>query len=231
MLENLLNEAAIESAKINAENITLEAVERAYDTLLAGREKKDRGGIQTRDREVTAYHEAGHALASRLVAPESTVSRITIIPSTKGAGGFCVNIPQDKMYRTKKELEAQIMVSFGGRAAEELIFGSENITTGAANDIEKANHIVSDYIDKYGMGEKSGLLRCEDSKENQAERSELLHRLYAKIKELLLENRDKLCGIANELLTRETLNAGELDEILECIDEHQPKVAASLGLA
>ena len=214
MLENLLNEAAIESAKSGVENITQAEVERAYYTVLAGSEKKDRSGIQKRDREITAYHEAGHALTSKLVSPESTVSRITIIPSSKGAGGFCVNIPSDKMYRTKKELEAQIMVSFGGRAAEELIFGSDNITTGASNDIEKANQIIRDYVNKYGMGSKSGLICAEDGKDTLAERSELLHQLYAKTKELLSENHAKLCGIADELLKRETLNAGELDIII-----------------
>lgn len=214
MLENLLNEAAIESAKSGLENITQSAVERAYYTVLAGSEKKERSGIQKRDREITAYHEAGHALTSRLVSPEATVSRITIIPSSKGAGGFCVNIPPDKMYRTKKELEAQIMVSFGGRAAEELIFGSENITTGAANDIEKANQIIRDYVNKYGMGSKSGLLCGEDINDTSAERGELLYKLYDKTKELLAENRAKLCGVADGLLTRETLGAEDLDEII-----------------
>ncbi|MCL2699799.1 MAG: AAA family ATPase [Defluviitaleaceae bacterium] len=213
MLENLLNEAAIESAKSGAELIGRDVIERAYYTVLAGSEKKDRAGIQQRDREITAYHEAGHALASRLVSPEATVSRVTIIPSSKGAGGFCVNIPPDKMYRTKKDLEAQVMVSLGGRAAEEVIFGTENITTGAANDIEKANQIVRDYVMKFGMGEKSGLL-CGEDKDTYAERGELLYQLYNKTKELLCENRAKLGDIADALLTRETLNAGELDKIL-----------------
>jgi cell division protease FtsH len=148
---------------------------------------------------------------SKLVSPESSVSRVTIIPSSKGAGGFCVNIPPDKMYRTKKDLEDQIMISLGGRAAEEVVFGAENITTGAANDIEKANRIIRDYVMKYGMGAS---LLCGEDKEARAECNDLLCRIYNKTTELLNENRAKIDAVAAELLIRETLNAKDLDEIL-----------------
>ncbi|MDR1913688.1 MAG: cell division protein FtsH, partial [Clostridiales bacterium] len=104
------------------------------------------------ERTITAYHESGHALAAKFLSPENTVAKITIIPSSKGAGGFCINIPPDKIYHTKQEIENQIKINFAGRAAEEIVFGADNITTGASNDIEKSISLTKDYITKFGMG-------------------------------------------------------------------------------
>jgi len=210
MLENLLNEAAIFAAKREADCIESADIDKAYYTVIAGSEKKDRSNIKESERCITAYHEAGHALAAKLLSPENTVAKITIIPSTKGAGGFCVNIPPDKMYYTKCEIENQIMINLSGRAAEELKFGAENVTTGAGNDIEKSTKLANDYINKFGMGKT---FLC-DEKTSHCEVSDLLDGLYVKTKELLTENQHLLSAISDELLRKETLDEEDLDRIL-----------------
>lgn len=231
MLENLLNEAAITAAKRNAKKIGWGDIDKAFYKVIAGSEKKDRSTILQIEREVTAYHEAGHALITKLIAPNNTVSKVTIIPSTKGAGGFSMNIPPDKMYHTKKEMEAQIMISLGGRIAEELIFGENNITTGASNDIEKATKIIKDYVTKYGMSKKIGLLNMEVlfNNDSQGHLEEILisecsshmERLYYETKELMIENKYFLNAIAEALLAQETINEEELNAIMD--GTFQPK--------
>jgi len=210
MLESLLNEAAIFAAKRAAVNIEPADIDKAYYTVIAGSEKMDRSGIKERERRITAYHEAGHALAAKLLSPENTVAKITIIPSTKGAGGFCVNIPPDRMYHTKTEIKNQIMIKLAGRASEEMTFGAENITTGASNDIELSVSLARDYITVYAMG--SGFI-CDEKTSTDAMR-ELLSGLYADTLEFLGKHKDLLAGISEELLKRETLCEDDLDRIL-----------------
>ncbi len=217
MLENLLNEAAIFAAKTGSDEITPDDIEKAYYTVIAGSERKDRSGVNESERRITAYHEAGHALITKLFMPQNSVSKITIIPSTKGIGGFCVNIAPDKMFYTKKELESQIMVSLAGRAAEEIIFGAENVTTGAYNDIEKATGILKDYVMKYGMGLKHGMLNVSLFNDTNAvinECGELMESLYAAAKKTITEHIGKLTGIAEELLDKETLHEEDLDRLI-----------------
>ncbi|MDR2939965.1 MAG: ATP-dependent metallopeptidase FtsH/Yme1/Tma family protein [Clostridiales bacterium] len=217
MLENLVNEASIFAAKAESEAIHTEHFDQAYYTIVAGSEKKDRSNIKEKDRQITAYHEAGHALVTKILLPENSVSKVTIIPSTKGIGGFSLNIPPDKMYYTKKELEAQIMVSFAGRAAEELIFGPDSITTGASNDIEKATSIVKDYITKYGMSQKTGLINTalfSSDTDIMQECAEILDMLYKESFALIKEKSHVLDKIANTLLRKESLEEEELDAII-----------------
>jgi cell division protease FtsH len=208
MLENLLNESAINAAGRSADLITIEDIDKAYYTILAGTEKKDRSNIKEQEQRITAYHESGHTLAAKLLSPENTVAKVTIIPSAKGAGGFCVNIPPDKMYYTKEEIENQIVINLAGRAAEELIFGENKITTGASNDIEKSVALANDYITKYAMG---GKFFCEDAKKETAA---LLERLYDGAKNLLTEQRVVLDTLANELIRKESLNEDEIERII-----------------
>lgn len=219
MLENLLNESAIISAKNNREEILQEDIDKAFYTIIAGSEKKDRSSVKELDKKITAFHEAGHALVAKLTSPENTISRISIIPSTKGAGGFCINIPPDKMYYTKLELKSQIMINVAGRGAEELIFGEENITTGASNDIEKATSIAKDFVMRFGMSKKMGLLNLTLFKDESmafAECKELLDEIYNETKELLKENINTLTLIANTLMEKETLNEYEFIELIKC---------------
>jgi cell division protease FtsH len=223
-LENLLNEAAIIAAKRSSGSIKEEDLDKAFYTVIAGAEKKDRSTISEQDRRVTAYHEAGHALITKLVAPENRVSRITIIPSTKGAGGFSMNIPPDRMYYKKKDMENSIKIALAGRAAEELIFGEDNITTGASNDLEKATGTLLNMVRRFGMNSKSGLLNYDVLYNNGfrhihedilQECKTSMDKLYYEVKELLQGNKKLLERIAENLLARETLDEKDLDLIIQ----------------
>ncbi|HWT27230.1 MAG TPA: ATP-dependent metallopeptidase FtsH/Yme1/Tma family protein, partial [Mobilitalea sp.] len=161
MLENLLNEAAIIAANDGQSVICNSNIEKAFYTVIAGAPKMDRSYITERDRKITAYHEAGHALATTLLLPEHFLSKVTIIPSVRGAGGFNLSIPKDTMFQSQRQITANIQVLLAGRVAEELIFGKEEITTGASNDIQKASSMVMDYINKFGMDPELGLFSME----------------------------------------------------------------------
>ena len=218
MLANLINEAAIEAANSGEACITNKHIETAFYTVIAGKEKKDRSNISQLDREITAYHEAGHALVTKLLAPENSVTKVTIIPSTKGTGGFSMNIPKDKFYLNKQELISRIKISLAGRGAEELIFGKDYITTGASNDIEKASGDLREFLLKYGMDEEMGLINMAtltgqdnfmDSKWLEKSQ-EYMKQFYEETQSILKENEDLLRAIAKALLEKETLNEKEL---------------------
>ena len=218
MLENLINEAAIEAANKGAIYINNEHLETAFYTIIAGKEKKDRSHISELDRKITAYHEAGHALITKVLAPDNSVTKVTIIPSTKGAGGFSMNVPKDKFYLNKKEMIARIKISLAGRAAEEIIFGKDHITTGASNDIEKASKDLRALMLQYGMDEEIGLINMsvltgkdtfEDEKWLKMSQ-DYMKQLYQETKAVLQENEEILKRIAESLLEKETLNEKEL---------------------
>jgi cell division protease FtsH len=223
-LENLLNEAAILAAKRSSGSIQAQDIDKAFYTVIVGAEKKDRSTISEQDRRVTAYHEAGHALITKLTAPENRVSRITIIPSTKGAGGFSMNIPPDRMYHKKKDMENSIRIALAGRASEELVFGEANVTTGAANDLEKATDTLLNMIRRFGMNSRSGLLNYDVLYNNGFRQVQddiieecrtHMDELYQEVKELLQKNRRVLGAIAESLLTHETLEEKDLDLIIQ----------------
>ena len=224
MLENLLNEAAIFSAKRQGKMINDVDMDKAFYTVVAGAEKQDRSGIRSIDREITAYHESGHALVTKLIAPSHTVSKVTIIPSTKGAGGFSMNIPPDRMFYTKKDMESQIKISLAGRIAEELIFGEDNITTGASNDIEKATEIIRDYAMRYGMDQEFGMLNLNilmgsldasaASRLLLEQSSKLMKSLYDETKRLMVDHQEQLVTIAQALLAKETLDENDLNALI-----------------
>lgn len=216
-LESLINEAAILACKDNSPTIEDIHIDKAYSIVLAGYEKKERVHIKDIDKKITAYHEAGHALVSLKALPEEKVSKVTIIPTTKGAGGYTLSIPEDNLYKTKDYLRRRIMVLLGGRAAEEIIFGAESITTGAHNDLKHITSMVFNMITQYGMGETLGLLNMEELMElnlNQddviRESKELVDSLYEEVKNLLIKEKHSLDKITNMLLDKETLYAEDL---------------------
>lgn len=218
MLANLINEAAIEAANCNESCITNRHLETAFYTVIAGKEKKDRSHISESDRQITAYHEAGHAVVTKLLAPENSVTKVTIIPSTKGAGGFSMNIPKDKFYLTKIELINRIKIALAGRAAEELIFGKDHITTGASNDIEKATKDLRELLLKYGMDEEMGLINLgvltgEEQLRDATwlkKSSNQMKVFYEETKSLLMAHQIVLKSMAEALLEKETLNEKEI---------------------
>ncbi len=222
-LENLMNEAAILAAKKGGGEIEQGDIEKAFYTIIAGQEKKDRSAISEKDRRITAYHESGHALITKLVAPENRVSKVTIIPSTRGAGGFSMNIPPNRMYIKKKDMENNIKIMLAGRCAEEIIFGKENITTGASNDLEKATEALVDMVRRFGMTDSFGLLNYDvlykngikQVQDNFLDEAKMnLDDLYICVRELLIENRALLEVIAERLLEEETLDEEQIDEII-----------------
>ncbi|MFA9399414.1 MAG: ATP-dependent metallopeptidase FtsH/Yme1/Tma family protein, partial [Clostridiaceae bacterium] len=221
-IESLMNEAAILACNENSQYILEEHVEKAYSTILAGTPKKELSST-LKDRKITACHEAGHALISSIMLPNDTISKITIIPSSNGAGGYTLTIPEDKIYQNKDYLIKRIMVLLGGRAAEELIFGKDFITTGAYNDLQNSTKIIMDMITKFGMGETLGLLNVDDSMINNIDiKTKILEEcknttniIYDNVKSTLLENETSLNLISNLLLSSETLYEKDILTILK----------------
>ena len=232
-LENLLNEAALLAARKNKKKISMAEIKEANYKVVMGPEKKSRV-ISDKERKLTAYHEAGHAITVRVISSTLTVDRVTIIPSGR-AGGFTSFKPdEDRQYVTKSQLLEQIVVSLGGRAAEEIIFGE--ISTGDANDLKQANSVARNMITKYGMSsELSNLVFGDESDEVflgksyvharnfseaiqakiDAEVKKIIDDAYQKAKEILTEYRQRLDDVANALLDKERLEADEFEEIFK----------------
>ncbi len=218
MLENLMNEAAIQAANDKKQVISQCHIERAFYTVIAGAPKTDRSYISEKDRRITAYHESGHALVTSLLLPENYISKVTIIPSVRGAGGFNLSIPKDTLYQTRRQFLANIQVLLAGRAAEELIFGAAEVTTGASNDIQKASSLIVDYINKYGMDSEMGLFSMEVLEEGHdgklvGKYRELMNNMYEETKALLTSNRELLEKITDQLLVSESLNGEDIHRI------------------
>ncbi|SHJ89152.1 ATP-dependent zinc metalloprotease FtsH [Paramaledivibacter caminithermalis] len=227
-LENLLNEAALLSARKNNKKIHMDTLEEAITKVIAGPEKRSRV-ISEKDRKLTAYHEAGHAVVARLLPNTDPVHQVTIIPRGR-AGGFTMILPkEDKYYMTKIEMEESIVHLLGGRVAEQLVL--HDISTGAQNDLQRATEIARGMVTKYGMsknlgpmtygsGEEVFLGRDFTSKKDYSEEvaaqidketRDIIDRGYERAEKLLSENIDKLHEIAKALLTVETLNADEFE--------------------
>ncbi|MFA6940389.1 MAG: ATP-dependent metallopeptidase FtsH/Yme1/Tma family protein [Clostridiaceae bacterium] len=217
-LEAFVNEAAILACREESSLILSKHFESAYTNILAGSEKKDRSTIRGIDKKITAYHEAGHTLISYIKLKDDQLSKVTIIPTTKGAGGYTLSIPEDRMYHTKEYLKNRIMVLLAGRAAEEVVFGEDNITTGASNDLETASKIIWDMANKYGMVKSLGLFSLGNDKsapELINECKNILDDLYKMVKTTLKDNMDKLTILSEELIEKETLHKNEIYEILK----------------
>ena len=221
-LENLTNEAAIIACKDNSIFIENKHLDKAYSIVLAGYEKVDRAYIKDDDRKITAFHEAGHALISLKMLPNDKVSKVTIIPTTKGAGGYTLSIPEDKLYQNKEHLKKRIMVLLGGRAAEEIIFGQDHVTTGAYNDLQRSTELVTNMITEYGMGESLGLLTMDKLKDsgftNQdavfLECKNLISELYEEVKSILTVEKEALEAMTALLIEKETIYHEDLINII-----------------
>ena len=214
-LENLLNESALTAAANNKKFIDSEDIENAFFKIIMDGNKKPRKEVDE-DTYLTAWHEAGHTLATKLLTKDG-VPTVTIIQSTSGAGGVTFMAPDEKNLPSKKYLRNKIKIDYAGRAAEELYLGnSDDITTGASQDIKQATSVIKSYIGAYGMGSK-GLI---DIKQLTAqydiveEAAELSNVLYEETLALLRENYDKLKALADALVAKETLYEEDIDKIL-----------------
>lgn len=221
-IESLANEAAILACKENSDYITDEHFEKAFSIVVAGYEKENKSSVKTGDKKITAYHEAGHAILINNLLPDETISKITIIPSTKGAGGYTLSIPEDKAYHNSEYLRKRIMVLLGGRAAEEIMFGVDKITTGAHNDLKQCTKIACSMITQYGMGNTLGLLNLEElinfnlsaKPDLTNECKDFLDDLYNDVKFILINRKKQLEELTSVLLTKETLNTKDISSIL-----------------
>ncbi len=233
-LENLLNEAAIVAAKANRCFISQEDIKTAFVKVGIGTERKSRI-ISDKERKITAYHESGHAILFHVLPDVGPVYSVSIIPTGAGAAGYTMPLPErDDMFMTKGRMLQEIMVSLGGRIAEEIIF--DDITTGASSDIKKATQIAKKMVTRYGMSENVGVI-CYDDDDDEVfigrdlahakAHSELvsgeidreIHRIidecYAKAKALILENSDVLHKSAQLLLKKEKISRAEFEALCE----------------
>ena len=233
-LENLLNEAAIVAAKANRCFISQEDIKTAFVKVGIGTERKSRI-ISDKERKITAYHESGHAILFHVLPDVGPVYSVSIIPTGAGAAGYTMPLPErDDMFMTKGRMLQEIMVSLGGRIAEEIIF--DDITTGASSDIKKATQIAKKMVTRYGMSENVGVI-CYDDDDDEVfigrdlahakAHSELvsgeidreIHRIidecYAKAKALILENSDVLHKSAQLLLKKEKISRAEFEALFE----------------
>ena len=233
-LANMINEAAILAVKNGRRAVSQKDLQESVEVVLVGKEKKDRI-LSAQERRIVSYHEVGHALVNALQKDAEPVQKITIVPRTMGALGYVMQVPEEEKYlNTQKELEAMLVGYLGGRAAEELVFGT--VTTGAANDIEQATKVARAMITQYGMSQKFGLmglatqenqylsgravLNCGDDTATEIDHEvmQLLHYSYEEAKRLLSEHREALDKIAAYLIRRETITGKEFMKIFRAVE-------------
>lgn len=230
-LENLVNEAALLGAKRDKEKIDMSDFEDSKDKVYMGLERKSKV-IKEEDRKTTAYHEGGHALVARLLPNTDTVNKITIIPRGRAAG-ITWFLPEERDFKYKDQLESELSVAFGGRVAEEIVFG--RLSTGAANDIKQATELVEKMVRSWGMSEELGPLSYakndehiflgreiaqhrdyseETARKIDEEMNKMISKSYNRAQKVLEENIDILHKLAELLLEKETVLGKELDELI-----------------
>jgi cell division protease FtsH len=238
-LANLVNEAALFAARDNAKLVNMDHLDRAKDKIMMGAERRSMV-MSEKEKKLTAYHEAGHAIVGRLVPEHDPVYKVTIIPRGRALGVTMFLPEQDKYSISKLQLESQLASLFGGRVAEELVFGLENVTTGASNDIERATSIARNMVTKWGLTEKLGpLTYAEDEDEVFLGRSvtqhkhvsddtarlidmevrEIIDAAHGKAKTLIEGHMDQLHVMADALMKYETINGNQINQIME---GHEP---------
>ncbi|HZD24683.1 MAG TPA: AAA family ATPase, partial [Alphaproteobacteria bacterium] len=243
-LANLVNEAALLSARKNKRAVTMAEFEEAKDKVMMGSER--RSMVMTEEeKRLTAYHEAGHALVGLFVPGNDPLHKITIIPRGR-ALGVTMNLPErDRHSFRKAEIEARLAMMYGGRVAEELIFGAENVTTGAGNDIKQATQWARRMVTEYGMSDKLGPLRYSDNEEEiflghsvtqrkniseataqiiDEEIRQIIQSAETKARQVLTEHMDELHALARALLEYESLSADEVTAVLRGEKIHREDV-------
>ena len=232
-LENLLNEAALLAARKDHKSITMEEIEEVTIKVVVGTEKKSRV-MTNKEKKLTAYHEAGHAIATYFCDSQDPVHQISIIPRGM-AGGYTMHLPtEDKSYQSRNEMREELIVLLGGRVAEEIVF--DDITTGASNDIERVTRMARKMVCEWGMSDAIGTLSIGETGEEvfigrewvqnknyseetarlvDAEVKRIVEEAHARCVKLLQDNRAALDRIAQALLERETISGEELDLLME----------------
>ena len=233
-LENLLNEAAIIAAKENRAYIKQDDIKKSFVKVGIGAEKKSRV-ISDKEKLITAFHESGHAILFHLLPDVGPVYSVSIIPTGSGAAGYTMPLPEkDEMFNTKGKMLQDIVVSLGGRVAEELVF--DDITTGASQDIKQATQMAKAMVTKYGMSDNIGLI-CYDNDDDEVfigrdlahtrgysegvasaidqEIKRIIDECYAKAKQMIMDHRDVLDACANLLLEKEKISQKEFEALFD----------------
>ncbi len=253
-LANICNEAALLAARRDGDHVTMEDLEGAKDKIMLGTERKSMV-LTDSERKLTAYHEAGHAVIGLRVPGLDPIHKVTIIPRGR-ALGITASLPsEDRHSYTKRWLEAQLCMLFGGRVAEEMIFGPDHVTTGAGNDIERATQMARRMVTRFGMSDAVGLMAVGDSDQEvflgkdisqrrdvsehtaqlvDQEVKRILDDAHETAREVLTRERDLLESIAQALLERETLEAEEIDllsrgENLPPVEVEEPVSGGEVG--
>ncbi len=238
-LANLINEAALFAARGDAKSVAMEHMERAKDKIMMGSERRSMV-MSEKEKKLTAFHEAGHALVGRLVPEHDPVYKVSIIPRGRTLGITMFLPEEDKYSISKLQLDSQLASLFGGRVAEEIVFGAEHVTTGASNDIERATNIARNMVTKWGLTEKLGpLTYAEDEGEIFLGKSVTQHKqmsdetarlideevkrimeaAHQKALDLVASNLDILHLMADALILYETIDSDQIDQIME---GHEP---------
>ena len=234
-LANLVNEAALFSARASKRLVTMEEFEQATDKIMMAAERKSMV-MSDKERQNTAYHEAGHAIVGRLVDEHDPVYKVSIIPRGRALGVTMFLPEEDRYSLSKRGILSQICSLYGGRIAEEMTLGAEGVTTGASNDIQRATEMARNMVTKWGLSSELGpLLYTEDEGEvflgrsaasqNKSFSSEtaskidldvrkIIDECYEKAATLLNDNRDKLELMKDALMEYETIDAGQIDDIM-----------------
>ncbi len=241
-LANLINEAALFAARANKRLVEMEEFEKAKDKIMMGAERKSMV-MGEEEKELTAYHEAGHAIVGRLVPKHDPVYKVSIIPRGRALGVTMFLPEKDRFSMSKELLESQISSMFGGRIAEELIFGAEAVTTGASNDIERTTEIARNMVIKWGLSGLGPLTYGEEDSEVflgrsvtqhksisddtarliDAEVHAIIDRNYQRAEILLKENIEILHAMAKTLLKYETIDSGQIDDLMAGNTPKPPK--------
>ena len=241
-LRNLLNEAALLAARNNEENISMDDIDKSIDRVEAGIEKKSKV-LTDEDKETTAYHEVGHALINVLLEDSrNELHKVSIIPRGYALGITWSRPKDERVHTSKNDLLCQIAITLGGRAAEEIVYGKDNVSTGASSDLQKVSETARKMVMSWGMSDKLGNLTYGKSQEHifmgrdfghQRDYSEqvafeideevksIVDNQYKKVLELLTENRDILDALSHELLEKETMDADEFIESVKKIKERR----------
>jgi cell division protease FtsH len=242
-LANLVNEAALFAARASRRFVGMEEFERAKDKITMGAERRSMV-MSEEDKRLTAYHEAGHTIVGRLVPEQDPVHKVSIIPRGRALGVTLFLPEQDRFSASKRRLESQITTLFGGRLAEEIIYGDDAVTTGAQNDIERATAIARDMVTKWGLSEGLGPLAYQEAEgevflgqgvtqhkqisDETARRIDeevraIVERNYERAQTLLTENLDKLHVMADALMQYETLDAEQIDDLMAGREPRPPE--------
>ncbi|MDA8682510.1 AAA family ATPase, partial [Porticoccaceae bacterium] len=238
-LANLVNEAALFSARGNRRVVTMEEFEKARDKIMMGAERRSMV-MSEKEKINTAYHEAGHAIIGRLVPEHDPVHKVTIIPRGRALGVTQYLPEEDRYSMSRNQLFSQLCSLFGGRIAEEIIGGFDAVTTGASNDIERATQMARNMVTKWGLNEKMGpILYGEDesqapgggnthysedtSREIDQEVKTILNDAYARATKLLTDNRDILEAMKDALMEFETIDADQVDDLMNRRKVREPR--------